>query len=69
MRVCIDCKHYKSQQAQPYLGPITVSTQPECDHPEAATRDLVHGRARCYDERNSTKGCGKTGKLWTPKQP
>ena len=65
MRVCIEFKWYKGVQAQPYLGPVTVESQPECEHPDAVTRDMVYGKCRCINERNSPKGCGKTGKLWT----
>lgn len=45
------------------------SPQYECLHPEAASRDLVTGKAYCLTERNMEKGkgCGQQGKLWERK--
>ncbi len=68
MRVCIECKWFHGQDKKPYLGPITVESKPECKHEEAVTRDMVYGTCYCHNERNDSKGCGKQGKLWTPKQ-
>lgn len=67
IKACVDCKHFMGQQAQPYLGPVTVQSPPECRHPEAASRDMIYGKALCQNERNDKKGCGKQGRLWTPK--
>lgn len=72
MKVCVECKHCGSQGAEPYLGGIAPAGRgnngPECNHPEAASRDMVNGKAYCYQERNTNKGCGKQGKLWQTRQ-
>jgi hypothetical protein len=68
VKVCIECRHYEGPQAQVYLGPMTVTQQPVCKHPDAVTRDMVTGRCLCTNERNFTKGCGKQGRLWEPLQ-
>lgn len=43
---------------------------PECKHPQAASRDLIYGKAYCANEREmkGNKGCGKQGKLWEAKE-
>ena len=69
MNACIDCKHFKGVEAEPY-NPHSLPLRPnnpECGHPQAVTRDLIYGKALCQNERASNKGCGKAGKLWEPK--
>lgn len=61
---CVQCRHFKGQEAEPYLGAMQPRNEPECAHPKAATRDLIYGKAMCRQERNNNKGCGKQGKLW-----
>lgn len=68
MRICSECLHFKAADNvyNPHMP--QREPQPECAHPQAASRDLVHGRALCYNERAMNKGCGKAGKLWQPKK-
>lgn len=58
---------------EPYMGgmvpPAGLGNKgPECKHPDAASRDMINGKAYCYAERNNNKGCGKQGKLWVSRQ-
>ncbi len=69
MKTCISCKHFGGTQAEPYLGGMAPQQNvagPPCNHPDAATRDMIYGKAYCIAERNGTSGCGKQGKLWEP---
>lgn len=73
VRTCIGCEHFggATQDAEPYNPhgiPVQVQRGPQCNHPKAASRDLVFGRAFCHNERNATRGCGKQGKLWEAKK-
>ena len=74
VKACVDCKHIGDAAAEPYMPhgnphgfAMHVNKGPECNHPNAKTRDLVYGKAFCINERNNNKGCGKKGKLWEPK--
>ncbi len=64
VRACVACRHFKGLEAEPYLAQYQRTPQPECQHPKAATRDLIYGKALCHQERASKKGCGQQGKLW-----
>ncbi len=68
MKVCVECIHHAGSVNELYYGGIPPAGRgnqgPECKHPDAHSRDMVNGKAYCYQERNDTKGCGKTGKLW-----
>ncbi len=68
VRACVNCKHFKGLEAEPYLAQIKNTHQPECQHPKAASRDLIYGRAYCVQERASKRGCGQKGILWEPRK-
>lgn len=77
IRTCVACKHCTAQNdAEVYyphpmreqlLGTQQIHRGPVCGHPMAKTKDLVFGKAFCINERASTRGCGKQGKLWEAK--
>lgn len=68
MKPCITCAHFSPDQTflQAAGG---MQKEPICNHPNAASGDLVTGVAYCRNERASMgkAGCGKAGKLWTSK--
>lgn len=68
VRACVDCKHFKGIEAEPYLAQVQPKQKPECQNPRAASRELIYGKAFCENERNNNKGCGRKGKLWEPKK-
>ncbi len=63
MKTCISCKHYEGA-TQVYAMHMQHGAEPQCKHPEAASRDMVNGVCYCRQERNNKKGCGAAGKLW-----
>jgi hypothetical protein len=66
IKACIECQHFKAADNLYTPHAPRRESQPECLHPQAASRDLVYGKALCYNERAANKGCGKQGKLWEP---
>lgn len=67
MNICVECKHCKGGEP---LYPVPMQNdQFQCMHPNAASRDMVTGKAFCLTERNTEdkNACGKTGKLWEKK--
>lgn len=63
MKVCVDCRHYSAERSMLAVQ-AGAANEPQCKHPEAATRDVVNGLCYCRQERQGSKGCGKAGKLW-----
>lgn len=65
MNICAECKYY-SQERTMLQGMQGGSSEPQCKHHDAASRDPVSGVAYCRQERavKGKSGCGKTGKLW-----
>jgi hypothetical protein len=68
VRTCISCLHFKGPENL-YVAQMQVPNRdhPTCEHPKAASRDMIYGKAFCHIERSDTKGCGKKGKLWVSK--
>ena len=74
MKLCIDCKHYKSNKPRFFLS--FGGRSPTCLHPKAI--DLVTGKSTapsCYAERNgewmernAPKHCGVEGRNFEAKQ-
>lgn len=69
VRTCVSCVHFKGPDNL-YMQRMQVPNQdaPTCQHPKAASRDMIYGKAYCQNERAGTKGCGKQGKLWASKE-
>lgn len=61
VRTCISCVHFKGVEP---TYPVPMQQHPLCQHPKAASRDPIYGKALCQNERNNKKGCGPQGKLW-----
>lgn len=68
VRTCVTCKHFKGPESI-YAQQMQLPNrdQPTCEHPKAASRDLIYGRCFCTTERNSKRGCGQKGKFWEQK--
>jgi hypothetical protein len=68
VRTCVSCTHFKGPE-NIYMQRMQLPNHdaPTCEHPQAASRDMIYGKAYCQNERNDKKGCGKQGKLWVSK--
>jgi hypothetical protein len=68
IRTCASCKHFKGPENL-YVAHMQLPNRdsPTCEHPKAASRDMIYGKAFCVTERQTQKGCGKKGRLWDSK--
>lgn len=64
VRTCASCLHFRGPENLYVMQMTPKPEQPTCEHPKAASRDMIYGKAYCLNERNSKKGCGQQGKLW-----
>lgn len=67
VKACVQCKYFKGATNE-YMAQMTQHRDdPTCEHPRAASRDVIYGKAFCRNERNNKKGCGPKGALWESK--
>lgn len=67
VKTCVSCKHFKGPENLYAMQNTPGMNEPSCEHPQAASRDPIYGKALCRVERNTKKGCGTQGKLWASK--
>ena len=68
VKTCASCKHFRGPENLYVAQMMNQKEEPTCEHPDAASRDMIYGKALCRVERVTNKGCGKQGKLWESRQ-
>ena len=69
VKACAACKWFKGPE-NAYVAQMTMQREEaQCEHPNAASKDLIYGKTFCRTERQTSRGCGKKGKLWVSQKP